>query len=276
MPNDLSKLQGTWFVKSLEADGNSVPNISASGAKIIIEDEKFTSIAMGAVYDGKVSLNEKSKPKSFDLVFTKGPEKGNRNLGIYKLNTDKWTICLAMRGSVRPNKFATSVGSGFALEVLERDTGKQKTAKPKLISVPPSRKAPAKPHLKEPTAHSDAATELEGEWKMVSAVFNGVPLEKEMVKWCKRITHGNVSIVMAGPQTMLKVNFTLDDSKHPQTIEYMNLEGSLKGKSQSGIVELKGLDLKICMSAPGKPRPANFCSKSGDGRSFTTWRFSKK
>jgi len=273
MPQDLSKLQGTWFIKSLEADGQKMEGIAASGAKIIVKGDKFISLGMGAEYEGKVTINEKAKPKSFDLLFTKGHAKGTLNLGIYKLTNDQWTICLATRGTTRPKKFATAAQTGLALEVLVRDIGKSKVAKNETAQ--PAKKSAKENHALQPSA-SGPATALEGEWDMVSAVFNGAPLNDEMVKWCKRITRGNVTTVMAGPSTMLKASFTLDTSKRPHTIEYMNLAGAGKGKPQSGIVELSGADLKICMSASGNPRPTDFSSKSGDGRSYTTWRFNKK
>ena len=42
------------------------------------------------------------------------------------------------------------------------------------------------------------------------------------------------------------------------------------------ILDLSGDTLRICMAAPGKPRPTDFFSKAGDGRSYTTWRLTKK
>jgi uncharacterized protein (TIGR03067 family) len=75
---------------------------------------------------------------------------------------------------------------------------------------------------------------------------------------------------------MLKAQFTLDTSKDPNAIDYVNLHGGNKGKSQLGIFELSGKELKICISAPGKPRPADFSSKRGDGRNYTSWQLAGK
>src|SRR5262249_52465462 len=161
-------------------------------------------------------------------------EKGNRNLGIYKLDNDVWTICLATRGEKRPRKFATDAGSGIALEILERGRPSKAKAKPRS-------KASAVPD----TPTDSTPTEIEGEWAMVSAVFNGAPMEDNMVQWCKRVTTGNVTTVLAGPQTMLKASFTLHA---PNVIDYVNLAGAAKGKPQEGIYQLSGGTLKICMS----------------------------
>ena len=110
---------------------------------------------------------------------------------------------------------------------------------------------------------------------MVACVLNGAALGQDMVRWCRRITRGDVTSVVAGPQVMLKARFTLDHSKTPPVVDYINLEGTNKGKSQAGIFELSGDTLSICMAAPGRPRPAGFSSKAGDGRSYTTWRLTR-
>jgi uncharacterized protein (TIGR03067 family) len=268
MPSDLDKIQGRWRVVSLETDGQTMSPAALEGARIIVNGDSFTSMAMGATYEGTVRMRAGKAPRAFDLLFTAGTEKGNRNLGIYKIDGRRWTICLATRGAVRPKTFATRSGSGIALETLVRDEGGRTAGKN------PSRtrqKAvkPAAPILPE----TGAPSELEGEWTMVSGVFSGSALDQDMVKWCKRITRGRVTSVVAGPQTMLKATFVLQSGGKHAAIEYRNLEGASAGKAQAGIYELDGDTLKVCMSAPGKrAAPSDFSSRSGDGRSYTIWR----
>ena len=274
MPTDLDKLQGTWNVMSLETDGQKMPATVFETARIVIEGKAFTSLGVGATYEGTLKLDPASKPKAFDLVFTAGHAKGHRNLGIYKLNGDTWTICLATRGNNRPGKFATAPDTGFALETLKRGGVTRRSEKRK--SQRPSGVSDTSTPAQHGTAAAGAVTELEGEWAMVSAVLDGVAMDQAMVKWCRRITRGNVTRVVAGPQVFVNASFALDKSKQPELIDYVNLEGANKGESQAGIFELIDDSLKICMSAPGRPRPAQFSSKGGDGRSYTTWRLVKK
>ncbi|HEY5073629.1 MAG TPA: TIGR03067 domain-containing protein, partial [Pyrinomonadaceae bacterium] len=250
-----------------------MPATVFNGARIVIEGDKFASLGMGATYEGAVKLDPATKPKAFDLLFTAGHAKGHRNLGIYKLDDDTWTICLATRGNQRPGKFATRPGTGFALETLERGGVTRKSGKQK--SQRTSERG-SSGTTKTAPSEAGAVTELEGEWAMISAILNGVAMNQAMVKWCQRITRGNVSRVVAGPQVFVNVSFTLDNSKKPHVIDYLNLEGASEGESQAGIFELIGDSLKICMSAPGHPRPADFSSKPGDGRSYTTWRLVRK
>jgi uncharacterized protein (TIGR03067 family) len=119
MTGDLEKLQGTWRVASLEIDGAAMP----AGGSITVAGDRFTTAAMGAEYSGTVEIDPGKRPKRFDLVFTSGPHAGNRSLGIYQLDGDQWRICLGFAGSPRPTSFATSPGSGHALETLVRAAG---------------------------------------------------------------------------------------------------------------------------------------------------------
>jgi len=252
MPEDLKLLQGTWTVAALEVDGQ--PVAAPGDAYVVIEGSRFASTGMGAEYEGTLELDASASPPRIDMRFDKGPEKGNTNLGIYRLEGDSWTLCLATRGTLRPATFESTPGSGIAVETLVR--GK---AAPKLRRS----KAPAA---------SGPATEFEGEWQMLSGVMDGKAMDASAVQWVKRVTRGNQTVVAAGPQTMLKVEFTFDPSTSPANIDYLNLHGPAKGKRQAGIYRFEGDVLTVCTAAPGAPRPGEFASAPGDGRTLTTWK----
>ncbi len=270
MKGDLEKLQGAWNIVALEMDGNQLPATMFSGAQIVIQGDQFESLGMGAPYRGKVTVDTTKKPKHFDIVFTEGHAKGMTNYGIYELDGGDWKLCLDTTGKGRPKSFATKPGSGFALETLERAASGAKTGAGKRSAGPKLVKSAKGEAASRNT--SGQVTEFEGEWDMISGVMDGVAMDKSMVQWVKRITHGNESTVVAGPQTMLKVEFTYDPTKSPKTIDYVNLAGANKGKTQQGIYEFDGDIVKFCVAAPGKPRPAEFASTPGDGRAFTTWK----
>ena len=261
MAQDIDLLQGPWTVTALEMDGQEV-SAGLDNARIVIEGSRFTSTGMGAVYEGTLELDTSTNPRQLTMKFDAGPEKGNTNPGIYKLDGDTLKLCLATRGGVRPSSFASTPGSGFAVETLRRgDAGAPAQTK----AQPSKKSAPATPG-------GASATEFEGEWRMVSAIMDGKPMDKSMVKWVKRITQGNQSTVYAGPQVMLKVEFTSDSSKSPKTIDYINTAGSHKGKTQLGIYEFEGELLKICVAAPGAARPTEFQSTPGDSGALTVWK----
>lgn len=260
MASDLDLLQGAWLVESLELDGNSVDGGTLSEARIEIEGSRFTSTGMGAVYAGSVKLDEAAKPRRIDLHFDSGPEAGNVNRGIYELKGGVWKLCLATRGDARPAAFATAPGSSIALEILRRAEKPKAARKAMAAAATAAGSGPA---------HT---TELEGEWQMIEAIMNGARLDEASVQWVRRVNRGNVTTVSAGPQTMLKAEFTHDASQSPGTIDYLNLAGANKGKRQQGIYSLKNGVLSISMAAPGAARPEDFQTAKGDGRTYTVWK----
>lgn len=272
---DLDRLQGLWQLVSLEVDGEDMPAGAAAGSTIVISRDTFTSTGMGATYEGTIEIDQTKTPGQFDLVFTAGHASGTRNPGIYRLDGDAWTICLATRGGRRPRIFATKPDSGLALETFQR-AAKGRTASTAAIRPVPAAGARSNAaNTAQAGVGSGTPTDWEGEWAMVSGIFSGAGMGDNMVQWCRRITHGDVTSVVAGPQVMVKARFTLDRATRPHAVDYVNLQGAHKGQSQAGIFELAGDTLKVCMAAPGKPRPRDFTSASGDGRSLTTWRVTK-
>ena len=251
MAADLELLQGKWFVTALEVDGQPMDG-AVSDACIEVKGDRFTSKGMGTEYAGTLTLRTSGKSRQIDMKFDAGPEAGNVNRGIYELKDGSWKLCLATRGDARPKGFVTKADSGHALEILQRTR-------------PKTPKKPIK------TAVATGSTIFEGEWRLVSGCMNGVEMDDSLVQWVKRVTQGNVTTVLAGPQTMLKVEFSFDGSPSSGIIDYLNLYGSNKGKKQLGIYHFEGGLLKFCVAAPGAARPGDFQSVKGDQRTLTSW-----
>lgn len=271
MRHDLDLLQGTWTVTALESDGEKMPAAMLADARIAIQGSRFTSTGMGAVYKGTLELDEAARPRQLTMKFDEGPEKGNTNPCIYQLDGDNWKLCLATRGAVRPSGFATTPGSGFALETLTRGDAPV-TAKAKARASKKTAPAKASPTTAAGAPVTSARTEFEGEWRMISGIMDGHPMEESLVKWVKRVTQGNRTTVFAGPQVMMKMEFTSDSSQSPKTIDYLNIAGANKGREQYGIYEFEGNLLKICVSPPDGARPTRFLSTPGDGGMMTVWK----
>lgn len=248
MGQDFERLQGTWSVVSLEMDGQKM---SGGGAQIVVRGNRFSSIAMGATYKGTVTVHEANAPRAFDLRFEDGPEKGNTNFGIYELQGDTWKICLATRGSERPKEFAAPLGTGIALETLQRQTAAH------VMDAPVAADAPA----------GDSAAELAGEWIPLSLIRDGQALDKGMLKYGKRTATPTEVTVKFGPQVVLKAKYAVDRSRTPMTMDYVLADGRM----QHGIWTLEGKRLTTCFGAPGQPRPGEFASIAGDGRTLTVW-----
>ena len=266
LSGDLAALQGAWTFESVKAGGTEMPRDAIATASIAITGQRFVSEGMGAAYEGELVLDAAANPKWLDMLITKGHAAGTRHLGIYKLDDERWTMCLGQAGSDRPTRFSSTASNGFVLQALQRRVGDRGSR----ARAATTARRDAKTAATDTT--SSVATAIEGEWAMVSGVFNGAAMAESMVKWCKRVTQSDVTSVLAGPRVMLRARFSLDTTKRPWTIDYVNLEGSDKGKTQRGIAELDGEALEICMSEPGELRPTAFASSKGDKRSYTTWR----
>ncbi|MBM3762441.1 MAG: TIGR03067 domain-containing protein [Acidobacteria bacterium] len=121
MKTDLDRLQGSWRVRSLIVEGSALSAGMIGEARVVVKGDRFESLGMGTVYVGLLRIDVSRRPKTLSIKFTRGPEKGNVNQGIYELKGDRWKLCLATKGGPAPHDFVSEPGSGFAIEVLERD-----------------------------------------------------------------------------------------------------------------------------------------------------------
>lgn len=242
MKGDLKRLQGTWNIVTLEMEGQKYP---PGGSSIVIKGDRFVSVNMGAEYEGSVAVDETQLPRTFDLLFDKGAESGKTSLGIYELNGDTWKICLGLTGKKRPTKFVSQEGTGHALEVLQRQKGKARR-----IAI--DEDAPGVP-------------ELQGEWKMVSCMQDGKPLDGRFVKVARREFKGNGTTLFAGAQQFMKSSFSVDDARTPHAIDYHD-------QKQQGIYQVDGTKLRTSMTQAGSPRPDDFSATPGDGRTVSEWK----
>lgn len=119
----LRRLEGTWIFDFLEVDGNQVPSAHIQHSRILIDGDRFRTESPEAIYEGVFNIDADASPQHIDIEFTEGPEAGNWNQGIFRLDGDKLEICLDMTGGPRPREFGTAAGRGHAYEVLVRQPG---------------------------------------------------------------------------------------------------------------------------------------------------------
>jgi uncharacterized protein (TIGR03067 family) len=113
--------QGTWDVTKLEQTGDDLTDtFKGETATMAFDGNRYTFTLGEEVEKGTFKLDEKAK--TLDLVIVEGTNKGKKQLGIYKLDGNKLTLCLAEEGAkVRPTKFGTTEdGPEFVMFTLKR------------------------------------------------------------------------------------------------------------------------------------------------------------
>jgi uncharacterized protein (TIGR03067 family) len=147
-------------------------------------------------------------------------------------------------------------------------TGGKRTTPPPTTTAPPSagdERAFAQEMM------TPLLKQLQGEWLPVSLTTNGTPLQSAFLAYGSRTQTGNETKVVFGGQTMVHALMRLDESASPVAIDYLNI-GKGRRVISLGILDWVGADLRVCMAKAGDPRPEEFSSQAGSGRTLSTWK----
>lgn len=285
----LRALEGTWEFASLEIDGSAIPAAALSASRLLIDGDRFRTESPEGTYEGVFNIDVESDPHAIDIEFIAGPEAGNWNYGVFRLDGGSLTLCLDMTGKGRPAGFKTSPGSGCALETLRRASN----ARPDAVTggkaggtrVEAAATSPGTPGCGDPTgAAAPASTltrddfaltpsptlaRLQGEWTATKLVRDGQELPKMMLPTGRRSTKGNEFKITFGGQVIIHALMRVEDGADPIPVDYFMLAGA-KGAVQHGIMRWDGEEACFCVAAPGLPRPTSF--STGSGLTLSQWR----
>jgi uncharacterized protein (TIGR03067 family) len=99
---DAKKLFGAWQSTGVER-GREKPSVH--DARITFDYTHVTLHDGGRTTEADYRLDPEKVPKQIDLTLTEGENKGEKVLGIYRLEGDTLTLCLGERGRGRPDRF---------------------------------------------------------------------------------------------------------------------------------------------------------------------------
>lgn len=120
---ELKALQGKWKAVALEAGGKPLDKKDVPDFTFIVgADGKSTGKMPQSEYNATISVNPKKNPRTLDNAHESGAQKGKKQFGIYKLEGDKWTVCMTRPGAAesdRPRDFITK-GTANVVFIFER------------------------------------------------------------------------------------------------------------------------------------------------------------
>ncbi len=116
---DREKLQGTWSIVELVADGEQAPAEITDILKLVFKDDRLI-FAPGehGFTNYTYKLDTTTKPASFDMIHADGESKGEVKKGIYSWDGDRLKICFGIADD-RPTEFSAKSDSGRALYLLK-------------------------------------------------------------------------------------------------------------------------------------------------------------
>ena len=120
---ELKALEGQWKAVAMEAGGKPFPKESVPDFTFIVgANGKSTGQSPQGEYQATITVDPKKSPKTIDNLHESGTQNGKKQYGIYKLERDKWTVCMTLPGvaeSDLPKDFNTT-GTATVVFVFER------------------------------------------------------------------------------------------------------------------------------------------------------------
>jgi uncharacterized protein (TIGR03067 family) len=124
---ELKALEGKWKAMAMEAGGNQFPKDQIPDfTYIVAANGKATGQSPHSEYQATLTVDPKKRPRTIDNLHKTGAQQGKRQYGIYKLEGDKWTVCMTRPGVAeadRPKDFTTKDTANvvFVFERLKED-----------------------------------------------------------------------------------------------------------------------------------------------------------
>lgn len=119
--DDVKKFEGEWVVQSWRQYGRDLSPEQAETGRFTIKGDKYTFEITGNAEEGTIKIDPTAKTPTFDLDITEGNDKGKKQPGIYKMEGDTVTLCLAAPGGTdRPKEFTSTEENMQILCVMKR------------------------------------------------------------------------------------------------------------------------------------------------------------
>ncbi len=120
-----ARIQGAWVLADAEINGMKLPAETSARTTLAVTGDRWEVDPPAPGPDGKpeivFKLAPKAMPKAIDLIRRNGPDKGKAFKGIYRLEKDVLTVCIAFTYEApRPAEFTAPAGADRVLLVWKR------------------------------------------------------------------------------------------------------------------------------------------------------------
>lgn len=124
---ELARHQGTWRVTSSIYEGEEASAEIVRSITRTVEQSHVVWKRDGKSFAGtRIEFDPSRDPRTIDVIPDGGKDRGQRVLGIYKLEKDRLTICMSAPGKLRPTEFKAEKGSGWILRTFSREKAGEK------------------------------------------------------------------------------------------------------------------------------------------------------
>jgi uncharacterized protein (TIGR03067 family) len=119
---ELARFQGTWQLLTAETDGKKIDEDQAKQIRVTMTGNTHTVRFGDRVIAENVrfAIDPSKTPRWTTDAIDEGPDKGKEMRGIYRLEGDRLTSCVAKVGGERPTEFSAKPGSGQTLRTFVR------------------------------------------------------------------------------------------------------------------------------------------------------------
>jgi uncharacterized protein (TIGR03067 family) len=119
---ELDRQQGIWIAVSFRHDGVETPVEIVQTISRIVEGDHVVWKREGKNFAGTAIVLDPSRdPKTIDVIPDGGPSRGKHVLGIYQIEHDVLTLCMADADQPRPREFKAEKGSRQTLMIFRRE-----------------------------------------------------------------------------------------------------------------------------------------------------------